>query len=131
MSSWEDSRGARRPRQRVAAAAMLARTAGRNHRHDRVVEQRGRDQDNQLELEFRRICDGQNCTGHKMTEFEIVFADKRTSSTDLQLADLTARPIGLHVLNPEQSNRAWTVIEPKLDKDFSGRYKGWGLKTFP
>ena len=66
-----------------------------------------------------------------MTGFEIVFADKKVNSSGLQLADLTARPIGLHVVKPSQSNRTWGVIEPKLDHDEHGKYEGWGLKIFP
>ena len=96
-----------------------------------VVERRGRDEDNQLELEFRRICDGTGRYRQKMPEFEIIFADKKTNSTGLQLADLTARPIGLHSLDSTQPNRAWNIIESKLDKSPSGKYQGFGLKEFP
>ena len=61
-----------------------------------VVEQRGKKEDNELELEFRRICDGQNSMGKRLF-FRILFADKKAMSTGLQLADLVARPIGLSV----------------------------------
>lgn len=102
--------------------------------HDRtthiVVERRGRREDDALELAFRRIRDGANQWG-AMPGFEIVFADKKTNSAGLQLADLTARPIGRHVLNPAQPNRAWEIIEPKLRRSPSGRVGGWGLKVFP
>ena len=63
--------------------------------------------------------------------FEIVFADKKTNSVGLQLADLTARPIGRHVVNPQQPNRAWDIIRKKLRRSPKGRYQGWGLKIFP
>ena len=43
---------------------------------------------------------------------------------------LTARPIGLSVLRPEQSNRAFDAIKPKLLVK-NGRIDGWGLKCFP
>jgi hypothetical protein len=66
-----------------------------------------------------------------MPNFQLVFADKRTNSTGLQLADLTARPIGRHVLDPAQPNRAWDILEPKLRRSSTGVLKGWGLKTFP
>lgn len=95
-----------------------------------VVEKRGRREDNNLELAFRRIRDGWNYKG-AMPEFELVFADKRVNSTGLQLADLTARPIGRHVMSPTQSNRAWEAIEKKLLRDRQGNYRGWGLKIFP
>jgi len=95
-----------------------------------VVERRGWREDNELELAFRRICDGANFIG-AMPGFEIVFADKKTNSAGLQLADLTARPIGRHVLDPAQPNRAWDIIEPKLRRSPVGKVNGWGLKIFP
>ncbi len=95
-----------------------------------VVEKRGKREDDELELAFRRIRDGANRVG-AMPGFEIVFADKKTNSAGLQLADLTARPIGRHVLDPTQPNRAWDIIEPKLRRSPAGEVRGWGLKTFP
>lgn len=96
-----------------------------------VVEQRGRREDNDLELAFRRIRDGENQQG-PMPALEIVFADKKTNSAGLQLADLTARPIGRHVLDPEQANRAWEIVERKLYRHGAmQRVPGWGLKVFP
>ncbi len=95
-----------------------------------VFEQRGPKEDTELELEFRRACDGHNLKGWTYP-FEFVSADKRGNSTGLQLADLVARPIGLYVLRPEQSNRAWDILEPKLRRSPSGKTWGWGLKVFP
>jgi len=95
-----------------------------------VVERRGKREDDNLELAFRRIRDGANYIG-EMPGFEIVFADKKTNSAGLQLADLTARPIGRHVLDPAQPNRAWDIIEPKLRRSQAGKVQGWGLKIFP
>ncbi len=69
---------------------------------------------------FRRIRDG------AMPGLEIVFADKKTPSAGLQLADLTARPIGCHALSPTQSNRAWDIIEPKSHCSPQGEVSGWG-----
>ncbi len=100
-----------------------------------VVECRGPKEDNELELEFRRICDGANRLGVRLP-FEIVFADKKTNAVGLQLADLVARPIGLSVLRPTQANRAFEVLMKKFFCD-GGRanvgtgYEGWGLKIFP
>lgn len=95
-----------------------------------VVERRGKREDDDLELAFRRIRDGANYVG-EMPGFEIIFADKKTNSAGLQLADLTARPIGRHVLDPAQQNRAWDIIEPKLRRSPAGVVRGWGLKVFP
>jgi len=41
----------------------------------------------------------------------------------LQFADLIARPIGIHLLRPEQPNRAWETIKEKFIKE--------GLVTLP
>lgn len=95
-----------------------------------VFEQRGRTEDRDLELEFRRVCDGHNALGARMP-FEFVLADKRGNSTGLQLADLVARPVGLRVLRPDQPNRAWDVLEAKFRRSPSGSIGGWGLKVFP
>ena len=95
-----------------------------------LCEARGRNEDAELELAFRRICDGDNRDASKMP-FEPVICDKKSNSTGLQLADLIARPIGMHMLEPEQANRAWQVIREKLDKDHDGHALGHGLKCFP
>lgn len=100
-----------------------------------IVEQRGKKEDDELELEFRRICDGLN-TGDKTLPFEILFADKKAMSSGLQLADLVARPIGLHVLRQGQPNRAFDILKHKFfcagGRDKLGEdYEEWGLKILP
>ena len=87
-----------------------------------VFEARGSKEDADLELAFRRVCDGANWNGDRYP-FQICIADKRTNSVGLQIADLTARPIGLSVLRPDQANRAYEVLTKKL-----GQY---GKKVFP
>lgn len=81
-----------------------------------VFERRGPKEDRDLELEFRRISDGQNIFRQKFDGFNIRFADKRSNSTGMQLADLTARPIGLHYMRPDQHNRSFDVIQEKIHK---------------
>lgn len=100
-----------------------------------VVECRGRKEDAELELEFRRICDGNNRLGISLP-FDIVFADKRVNSTGLQLADLVARPVGLSKLRPGQSNRAFEVLKRKFfcsggRSQVGQGFENWGLKFFP
>ncbi|GAB1262171.1 DUF3800 domain-containing protein [Aurantivibrio plasticivorans] len=100
-----------------------------------VVECRGNKEDKELELEFRRVCDGNNSLGFHMP-FDIIFADKKVMSTGLQLADLVARPIGLNTLRPEQENRAFEVLKRKFycdggrDKVGAG-YEGIGMINIP
>lgn len=95
-----------------------------------VVEKRGKAEDDELELEFRRVCGGYNALNGTLP-FDLVFADKKTNSTGLQVADLLARPIGLKILRPEQSNRAFEIIEKKFYCDGRGEKDGYGLKCFP
>jgi hypothetical protein len=89
-----------------------------------VLERRGRKEDDELELVFRRHCDQNNFPFHPM------FAHKQNNSAGLQLADLVARPIGRHVMNPDQPNRAYDRLRKKLYQP-TGSADGWGLKVFP
>lgn len=100
-----------------------------------VVECRGKKEDAELELEFRRVCAEGNRFA-KPLPFEVVFADKKTNSSGLQLADLVARPIGLSVVKPEQPNRAFEVLKRKFfcsggRKNVGVGFEGWGLKIHP
>lgn len=79
-----------------------------------VFERRGAKEDRDLELEFRRFTDGENAKGLRLPNFDIHFSDKRTNSTGMQIADLTARPLGLRILRPEQQNRAFELISGKI-----------------
>lgn len=100
-----------------------------------VVECRGKKEDNELELEFRRICDANNRLGVDMP-FEVLFSDKKVMSSGLQLADLVARPIGLRTIKPEQENRAFEALKEKFYCD-GGRarvgegYEGVGMNIYP
>ena len=85
-----------------------------------IVERRGDAEDTKLELEFRRVADGQNQVG-RMPNLEIRFMTKKHNSTGLQIADLTAHPIGRHVIAPSQPNRAFELIEPKFRRGPAGQ----------
>ena len=78
-----------------------------------VVECRGKKEDAELELEFRRICDGSNSGGQPLP-FDIVFADKKTNLAGLQLADLVARAVGINYLRPAQENKAFELLKAKF-----------------
>jgi len=93
-----------------------------------VFESRGKKEDLELELHFRRIASNQANWGYKQPDFtqlrwEPLFVDKKSNSSGLQLADLMARPMGLKVLRPLQPNRAFDVLRPKLQHG--------GMKSFP
>ncbi|MCF6262967.1 MAG: DUF3800 domain-containing protein [Xanthomonadales bacterium] len=100
-----------------------------------VVECRGKKEDRELELEFRRVCDGYNRLEIPLP-FEVLFSDKKVMSSGLQLADLVARPIGLDFLKPEQKNRAFEVLKEKFycegGRDNAGSdYRGRGMIIYP
>ena len=83
-----------------------------------LVESRGGKEDADLELEFRRICDNKGNWGYRKPDFsqislELLFIDKKSNSSGLQLADLVARPIALQSLRPKQPNRAYDIIRTK------------------
>jgi hypothetical protein len=110
---------------------MQLQTRGASRRETFVVfESRGKNEDRELELEFRRIMDSTRMRGMAET-FRFRIASKQANSTGLQLADLVARPIGTHLLKPEQSNRAWDLIEPRMPKSPQGGVHGYGLKVYP
>ncbi len=106
-------------------------TQGQSHCITNIIfEQRGKQEDNELELEFRRVCDEENPTGIPLP-FSIVLANKQINYCGLQLADLVARPIGRKQLNPEQVNRAYDVLETKFLKTADDGVRGAGLETYP
>lgn len=89
-----------------------------------ICESRGRKEDDSLELEFRRVAT-------RVSGFDIRFVDKRANLPGLQIADLVARPIGRHVIDPAQENRAYTILESKFRRSPEGQINGYGLKVFP
>ncbi len=104
---------------------------GQAHRTARVVfESRGAREDRDLELEFRRIMDTTRMLGMRET-LAFHCAPKSANSSGLQIADMTARPIGIHVMRPAQVNRAWDLIRTKLVRSRSGEIEGYGLKIYP
>ncbi len=104
-----------------------------NNSQDKIInvvfESRGKNEDKELELEFRRWCDGDNYF-NKSINFDIKLVSKKTNSTGLQIADLIARPIGMSILRPEQPNQAFDIIKSKF-RTYKGYYKRAGLKVFP
>lgn len=95
-----------------------------------IVEKRGKREDADLELAFRRVCDGANAL-HQPMALQLVMIPKSSNSPGLQLTDLMARPVALHHLRPGQPNRAFEIIETKLRRSPTGKTEGWGLKRLP
>ncbi|WP_445681367.1 DUF3800 domain-containing protein [Radicibacter daui] len=98
-----------------------------------IAEARGEREDAELELEFRRVMDGQGLLPYRTdgTPFEMRITSKKINSEGLQLADLVAHPIGRHILKPDQPNRAFEILRSKFLTNAEGEFAGWGLKIFP
>jgi hypothetical protein len=84
-----------------------------------IFESRGPKEDNELELEFQRICNNQGSWGcksvdFKKIQFKCMFVKKEANLPGLQLSDLVARPVGLKTLRPQQENRSWDIIASKI-----------------
>jgi hypothetical protein len=112
--------------ERIEMFRRSERDQGRLHI---VFEARGKNEDEDLELQFHRVC-RDNRTDAQL-DYEPLFVKKQVNHCGLQLADLIARPIGLHYLRPDQPNRAHDVISTKYRRSPSGEERGWGLKCFP
>jgi len=125
------TRDAKTAATRKASLHKFLRSRRQNGKETFVVfESRGKKEDAELELEFRRVCDGQNFRGERMN-LNCVIASKLTNSSGLQLADLVARPIGRKLLKPDQQNRAFDILEAKFDRSPQGDINGRGLRVYP
>lgn len=91
-----------------------------------IVESRGKPEDRDLELEFRKIAAERSPEGYPL---DIRFASKQTNSGGLQIADLVAHPIARHVIKRDQPNKAFDIIKEKLLG--YPDHEGVGLKCFP
>jgi Protein of unknown function (DUF3800) len=85
-----------------------------------IAESRGKKEDDQLELEFRRVLDPDQGWGmaprfsFANMPMSLKFVEKKINSAGLQIADLAAQPIGRHLLKPDQPNRAFDAIKSKI-----------------
>lgn len=91
-----------------------------------LFESRGKREDGELELEFRRIVANESHWGWRRLDFSVcrfepVFVAKAANMAGHQLTDLIARPLALRILRPDQSNRAAEAIWDRVSE----------LKTFP
>lgn len=85
-----------------------------------LFEGRGRVEDAQLELEFRRIAANDRRWGWRQVDFtraplEPVFVPKAANLAGHQFTDLIARPLALRTIRPDQANRAYDVIRDRMN----------------
>ena len=90
-----------------------------------MFESRGAREDQELRVEFERVCAGSNRHGVPLP-CSIRVVPKSINSTGLQIADLLARPIGLSVLRPDQPNRTTDAIHAKYHRSATGMIDGYG-----
>jgi hypothetical protein len=120
----------------LEALSSFLTEKGQQHLKTHVIfECRGRKEDAELELEFRRIGDLGRLSAAQ-AQLEIVFANKQTNLTGLQLADLVARPIGLSYLRPHQPNQAFELLRRKFycsggRRQLGVDFEGLGLQIYP
>lgn len=103
-----------------------------------VFEARGRKEDMELDLEFQRVCHGENSLGRSLP-FRVILVDKKANSEGLQFADMVARPIGLSIIRPEEPNQAVSILKEKIyrtrneeeiiQEPYVYPYKAKGLKV--
>lgn len=91
-----------------------------------LFEGRGREEDRQLELEFRRVAANGKRWGWRAVDFgrtplEPIFVPKAANLAGHQLSDLIARPLAMRALRPDQPNRAAELVADKI----------WSFKVFP
>jgi len=94
-----------------------------------VFESRGKVEDAELKGWFDRICAGDNFRSQTFN-FEAVFADKKTNTQGLQIADLAAYPIAHFVRDQTSERPDWIAVRFRVRK-FGFRMIGYGLKIFP
>ena len=101
---------------------LHAMLSGKRQRSSTVhvnFERRGGKEDRELELEFRRIAANDSGSGPSRQDFELfdfrpLFVPKAANSVGLQLSDLTARPIALSQLRPNQPKLAFEIVRPRI-----------------
>lgn len=92
-----------------------------------VIESRMPKEDKDLEAAFHQIL-SKNQELQRRYPLRLIFADKRVNSIGLQVADLVAYPIGRYILNSQEKNLPFEVVEKKLVG--YPTYTGKGLEIF-
>jgi len=92
-----------------------------------IFESRGKREDFELKSEFKRIVERKSHCD-KRIPLTFLAVDKKVNSSGLQIADMVARPIGIHALHPKQKNRAMEIILGKIHLGKMSHSEPQGLK---
>lgn len=99
-----------------------------------IAEARNSLLDNQLEIAYLNIkVSGTRFIRPKEIKESIegfFIKKKEENIAGLQIADLTATPIGRYVIG-KKVKKDFEIVESKFRKNANGRYKGYGLVIFP
>lgn len=105
----------------VAMSTSLEQASGylegtQTHSQDTVAmfESRGAFEDRKLAKAFGRIAERPSEV-NRPHSFEKLYVAKSSNSLGLQLSDLVARPFGVAALRPDQPNRAYEILIPKIE----------------
>lgn len=77
-----------------------------------IFESRGRLEDSELKGDFLAFQKQYRALGSN--RLDLHFVSKAANTAGVQLADLAARPLGLEVLLPNQTNRALEIVRAKV-----------------
>lgn len=101
-------------------SAFLEQKNQKNKKCHIFIESRGKKEDRALAEEFDVIINKKNDWGRAPRfsfcdmQFQLRYLPKISNCAGLQLADLVAYPIGRHVLNGNQENKAFEVVKKKI-----------------
>lgn len=97
-----------------------------------IVEQRGKKEDRNLQAYYNQMIDTGtywvSSARFKYYAKDFVFIPKKANIVGLQVADLVAYPITRHILNPDEVNLAYNIIEKNI---YHQGEKLLGLIVFP
>ena len=92
-----------------------------------VIESRGKQDDHGLLQEYQGIRQDALDSARTPPNFALQFDAKGNNTAGVQIADLVAAPIGIHLANPQLQNRAWDIVSAKMYQSPQGQVDGWGL----
>ncbi len=97
-----------------------------------IAEQRGKKEDKNLNVFYNQLLDSGTywVTGERFKNYfkTFEFKPKKFNINGLQVADLIAYPISRHILNPENFNPSYAVIDRNIYREGE---KLMGLKILP
>lgn len=120
MARWVDAYGLALERGLAGVADVLQDLGGDQGIAHVMIESRGPNEDDRARAAVSRIRQASDAVEDEPRPLQVLFTDKTWNSAGLQIADLVAHPIVRHHLRPDQRNRAWDAIRPKLAPQTGG-----------